>query len=44
MEIPTMPESRPELVELLRRRIEAAGGNPFAEFMDLALYHPDHGF
>jgi SAM-dependent MidA family methyltransferase len=38
-------ESDPDLVELIRGRIESAGGRiTFAEFMDLALYHPEHGY
>lgn len=38
-------ENKPELEELIRRRIaEAGGGIPFAEFMALCLYHPDYGY
>jgi SAM-dependent MidA family methyltransferase len=38
-------ESDADLVELIRARIESAGGRiTFAEFMDLALYHPQHGY
>jgi SAM-dependent MidA family methyltransferase len=38
-------ESDADLVELIRGRIESAGGRiTFAEFMDLALYHPEHGY
>ncbi len=33
-----------ELEREIRRRIEAAGPLAFAEFMDLALYHPEHGY
>jgi SAM-dependent MidA family methyltransferase len=35
---------QPELERLIRERIRAAGGIPFAEFMELALYHPEHGY
>lgn len=35
---------RPELVALIRERIEAQGPLSFAEFMRLALYHPAHGY
>jgi SAM-dependent MidA family methyltransferase len=38
------PESKPELEELIRRRIAEAGGIPFAEFMALCLYHPEYGY
>ncbi len=38
------PEGRPELEAILRRRIEEAGGIPFAEFMAHCLYHPDFGY
>ncbi len=34
----------PELVELLRRRIEAEGAITFHDFMETALYHPQHGY
>jgi SAM-dependent MidA family methyltransferase len=41
----TATESKPELEELIRRRLaEAGGGIPFAEFMALCLYHPQHGY
>ena len=40
----TLVEEKPELVELLRHRIEAAGGISFAEFMEQCLYHPDFGY
>ncbi len=33
-----------ELEAYLRRRIDAAGGIPFAEFMEHCLYHPDWGY
>jgi SAM-dependent MidA family methyltransferase len=32
------------LLELLRERISHRGPLPFAEFMEVALYHPGHGF
>ena len=35
---------RPELIALIRERIEAQGPLSFAEFMRLALYHPEHGY
>ncbi len=38
-------ESDPDLVGVIRERIESAGGRiTFAEFMELALYHPEHGY
>jgi SAM-dependent MidA family methyltransferase len=34
-----------ELLELIRGEIAASGGMiPFRRFMELALYHPDHGY
>ena len=39
-----MVEEKPELVELLRQRIEDVGGIDFAEFMEQCLYHPDYGY
>lgn len=39
-----MVEEKPELVELLRQRIDEAGGIDFAEFMEQCLYHPDYGY
>lgn len=32
------------LVELLRRRIDAEGAVTFHDFMETALYHPQHGY
>ncbi len=32
------------LTEILRARIAAAGSIPFRDFMDAALYHPEHGY
>ena len=32
------------LVELLRRRIDAEGAISFHDFMETALYHPQHGY
>lgn len=29
---------------IIRDRIAVAGGIPFAEFMELCLYHPEHGY
>ncbi len=40
----TTVEEKQELVELLRERIDAAGGISFAEFMQQCLYHPDYGY
>lgn len=40
----TTVEEKPELVELLRNRIDATGGISFAEFMQQCLYHPDYGY
>lgn len=37
------PENR-ELVKIILERIGARGRIPFAEFMDLALYHPREGY
>ncbi len=37
------PENK-ELVEIIRERIHSRGEIPFAEFMDLVLYHPRHGY
>jgi SAM-dependent MidA family methyltransferase len=34
----------PSLREIIARRIRASGPLPFAEYMDLALYHPRHGY
>ncbi len=34
----------PELESLIRQRIAAAGAITFAEFMELCLYHPQHGY
>lgn len=36
--------SNRELVELIRGEIEREGRIPFARFMELALYHPEHGY
>lgn len=32
------------LEEIIRREISAHGAIPFARFMELALYHPEHGY
>ena len=34
----------PSLREVIARRIRSHGPLPFAEYMDLALYHPRHGY
>jgi len=34
----------PELVQFIRAEIERDGPIPFARFMELALYHPEHGY
>lgn len=34
----------PRLVEFLAERIRAGGPIPFSEFMEAALYHPEHGY
>jgi SAM-dependent MidA family methyltransferase len=36
--------SNPALVAAIRAEIAAAGRITFARFMDLALYHPEHGY
>ena len=45
--MPTPAEGQgghPRLVGLLAERILAAGPIPFSEFMEAALYHPEHGY
>lgn len=37
-------ESDPALVAVIRGEIDRAGPIPFARFMELALYHPVHGY
>ncbi|MBE0598104.1 MAG: SAM-dependent methyltransferase [Desulfuromonadales bacterium] len=37
-------DSRPELEAIVRRRIADAGGIPFVDYMELCLYHPQHGY
>ncbi|HLI52591.1 MAG TPA: SAM-dependent methyltransferase [Thermomicrobiaceae bacterium] len=37
-------ESNRELVELIRQRIERVGRITFAQFMELVLYQPEHGY
>lgn len=37
-------ESNPALVEVIRARIAAEGRLTFADFMELALYHPEYGY
>src|SRR5438105_1319450 len=34
----------PELIEIIRAEIGASGPIPFARFVELALYHPQHGY
>ncbi len=38
------PGDDPQLVERIREEIRADGPMTFARFMELTLYHPDHGF
>ncbi len=38
------PNGNPRLVELIRTEIEQHGPITFARFMELALYHPEHGY
>ncbi len=38
------PGSDPDLVAIIRAEIAASGPMTFARFMDLALYHPEHGY
>lgn len=41
----TAPLSDADLAEIIGREIDGAGGAiPFARFMELALYDPDHGY
>lgn len=37
-------DGNPALEEIIRRRIRERGGIPFADFMALCLYHPQHGY
>lgn len=37
-------DGNPRLVELIRSEIEQRGPITFARFMELALYHPEHGY
>lgn len=41
---PPETESNEALVAIIRDRIAGDGRITFAEFMELALYHPDHGY
>jgi SAM-dependent MidA family methyltransferase len=34
----------PKLIEIVRRKIDNEGPQPFAWFMEQALYHPQHGY
>jgi len=38
------PECKPELEQIIRRRIAEAGGITFAEYMGLCLYHEEYGY
>jgi SAM-dependent MidA family methyltransferase len=38
------PLASPKLVEIIRRKIRDDGPQPFAWFMEQALYHPEHGY
>src|SRR5579862_7837433 len=39
------PEGNQLLIKEIRRAIEHAGGRiPFRDYMELALYHPEHGY
>ena len=38
------PGHEPALLSLIRAEIAASGPMTFARFMELALYHPDHGY
>ena len=38
------PPGNPALIALLRAEIAAGGPVPFRRFMELALYHPQHGY
>jgi SAM-dependent MidA family methyltransferase len=40
----TEPRHNPELVSIIHEEIAARGPMPFARFMELALYHPAHGY
>ncbi|MBW3633553.1 MAG: SAM-dependent methyltransferase [Chloroflexi bacterium] len=42
---PSLDTGNPDLVAAIRAEIDAAGGRiPFAQFMELALYHPAWGY
>jgi SAM-dependent MidA family methyltransferase len=38
------PEDNPQLISLIQQEIKYKGRIPFARFMELALYHPEHGY
>lgn len=42
--MPHLDESNPDLVEIIRDEIEREGRITFARFMELAIYHPQHGY
>ena len=39
-----MPAGHPDLVAAISGEIRTSGPIPFARFMELALYHPLHGY
>src|SRR5437762_13550908 len=39
-----MTSGNPVLIEFIRAEIKARGPQPFAWFMEQALYHPEHGY
>jgi len=39
-----MSTGNPPLIEMIRRKIDSDGLQPFAWFMEQALYHPEHGY
>lgn len=41
---PTAPAAVAALEPVLRERIRDRGAIPFADFMELCLYHPEHGY
>lgn len=44
-EIPSsFPMSKPKLIAAIRKEIAQAGPIPFARYMELTLYHPEHGY
>jgi SAM-dependent MidA family methyltransferase len=41
---PVEPDSSELLLDEIRREIRGSGAIPFARFMEIALYHPRHGY